>query len=171
MWILGFLLLFLSVPGLQGQTAAPVTAENVQLPPPQPLPFNHKVHVSLGLECLSCHPIEGPGIKAGLPAETQCMLCHASIKKDSPAIQKLATHQSSGKPLPWTRIYTVPSYVWFSHQSHHQATGLDCELCHEKVAERDVLVKEKPTSMEFCMDCHAERVAPTGCDFCHGNAE
>ena len=171
MWILGFLLLFPFASGLQAQNAALVTTENLESPPPQPIPFSHKVHVSLGLECLSCHPIEAPGIEAGLPAETQCMLCHASIKKDSPAIEKLATHQASGEPLPWVRIYSVPEYVWFSHRSHHQDAGLACELCHGLVTERDVIVKEKPTSMEFCMDCHAQRVAPIGCDFCHGNID
>ena len=167
MWILGFLLLLCSLSALEAQGTSPASAESPEPPPPQPIPFSHKVHLKLGLDCLNCHTIATPGFEAGLPPESQCMLCHASVKKESPAIQKLAAHEASGKPLKWARIYTIPKYVWFSHQSHHQEAGLACEQCHGQVAERDLIVKEKPTSMEFCMDCHAQRAAPNGCDFCH----
>ena len=167
MWILGFLLLFCSLPSLEAQGTPSNSAETLEPPPAQPIPFSHKVHLGLGLNCLSCHPIAAPGFEAGLPPEDQCMLCHASVKKESPAIQKLAAHEASGKPLKWARIYTIPKFVWFSHQSHYQDAGLACEQCHGPVSERDQIVKEKPTSMEFCMDCHAQRAAPNGCDFCH----
>ena len=167
MWTLEFLLLLCSTASLGAQGAASPGPENPQPPPPQPIPFSHKLHVKLGLTCLSCHPIVAPGFEAGLPTETQCMLCHANIKKDSPAIQKVAAHEAAGQPLPWARIYKVPKFVWFSHQSHHQDAGLACELCHGPVGERDRIVKEKPTSMAFCMNCHAQRAAPNGCDFCH----
>lgn len=167
MWILEFLLLLCSLPSLEAQTVSSTSAETPESPPPQPIPFSHKVHLKLGLNCLSCHTLEAPGFEAGLPSDSQCMLCHASVKKESPAIQKLAAHEASGKPLQWTRIYTLPKFVWFSHQSHYQDVGLACEQCHGSVSERDRIVKENPTSMEFCMDCHAQRAAPNGCDFCH----
>ena len=167
MWILGLFLLLCSLPSLEAQRVSSTSAETPESPPPQPIPFSHKVHLKLGLNCLTCHTIAAPGFEAGLPPDSQCMLCHASIKKESPAIQKLAAHEASGKPLKWARIYTLPRFVWFSHQSHHQDAGLACEQCHGPVSERDLIVKEKPTSMGFCMDCHAQRDAPNGCDFCH----
>ena len=167
MWILGFLLLFCALPSLEAQSASPASEENPGPPPTQPIPFSHKVHLKLGINCLNCHTIAAPGFEAGFPPDSQCMLCHASVKKESQAIQKLAAHEASGKPLEWARIYTLPKFVWFSHESHHQDAGLGCEHCHGPVSERDLIVKEKPTSMEFCMDCHAQRAAPNGCDFCH----
>jgi hypothetical protein len=43
--------------------------------------------------------------------------CHQSIKKDSPAIQKLV------------RVYKESDFVFFSHRSHLGA-GAKCEDCH-----------------------------------------
>jgi hypothetical protein len=95
------------------------------------------------------------------------MACHQTIKADSPAIQKLAEFHKNEKPVPWERIYRVPDYVWFSHELHHKEAKIACETCHGPVAERDVLAKEKPTSMASCMTCHAEMQAANECDVCH----
>jgi hypothetical protein len=35
------------------------------------------------------------------------------------------------------------------------------------VADQNVIVLEKSTSMAECMKCHDERKAPNGCDVCH----
>ena len=112
-------------------------------------------------------PLRHPGLKLVYPPIVNACSATPASRRESPAIQKLAAHETSGKPLPWARIYTLPKFVWFSHQSHHQDAGLACEQCHGPVSERHLIVKEKPTSMEFCMDCHAQRAAPNGCDFCH----
>jgi len=135
--------------------------------PEQPIPFSHKTHVAAGVKCLDCHPIRKPGFAAGIPKETTCMGCHVSVKADSPAIQKLAGFAKSKKEVPWVRIYRIPDYVWFSHDSHHRAAGIACETCHGPVEKRDVLFKEKPTSMAACMDCHTKHNAPNDCNFCH----
>ncbi|MBK9167555.1 MAG: cytochrome c3 family protein [Bryobacterales bacterium] len=132
----------------------------------QPVPFSHRVHSEVGIKCRNCHSLKD-GFAAGLPPETTCMACHATVKKDSPAIRKLAEFARSKEPVPWKRVYEVPEYVWFSHQSHHVDAKIACEHCHGPVATRDVIVKEKPTSMQACMDCHAAYKAPNGCDFCH----
>ena len=134
---------------------------------PQPLPFSHKAHAALGVKCADCHPIKKPGFAAGLPGEQICMACHTTMKTDSPAIQKLTEYFKAKKPVPWARVYRVPDYVWFSHESHHKDAGIGCDACHGAVAERDVLAKEKATSMEACMECHAARKAPNACNFCH----
>ena len=134
---------------------------------PQPIPFSHKQHVALGVKCLDCHPIRKPGFAAGLPKEETCMGCHVTIKTGSPAIQKLAEFQKAKKPAPWVKIYSVPDYVWFSHEVHYREAHLDCENCHGPVAQRDVIVKEKPTSMNACVDCHEKRGASRECDVCH----
>jgi hypothetical protein len=135
--------------------------------PAQPIPFSHKQHVAVGLKCLDCHPIRQPGFAAGLPKETTCMGCHLTIKTASPSIQKLAEFNKGKKPVPWVKVYKVPDYVWFSHEVHHREAKLDCAECHGPVAQRDVIAKEKPTSMNACMDCHRQRNASNECDVCH----
>ncbi len=136
-------------------------------PEPQPIPFSHKVHAAAGLKCAFCHPIEEPGFSAGLPAESKCMVCHTAVKSDSPDILKLAKAAKAGETIPWVRIYRVPDYVWFSHALHAVDAEIECAACHGPVATREVLVQEKPTSMEFCMDCHAAQKASNGCEVCH----
>ena len=137
-------------------------------PPEQPIPFSHKTHVAkAGVKCLDCHPIREPGFQAGIPREAVCMGCHASVKKESPHIQKLAALADAKQPVPWVRIYQVPDFVWFSHQSHATEKKIECVTCHGPVAERDALGKEKPTNMFGCVRCHDERGASKGCDLCH----
>jgi hypothetical protein len=162
-----FAILFTSV--LLALAQSPGEPEKAQEKPlaPQPIPFSHKTHVAAGVKCLDCHPIRKPGFAAGLPKEQTCMGCHATVKADSPAIQKLAAFVKSKTEVPWVRIYRVPDYVWFSHESHHREAGIACETCHGPVAQRDVLAKEKPTSMAACMECHTAHKAPNECNFCH----
>jgi hypothetical protein len=145
--------------------------EKLPLPPPeQPVPFDHKMHVGLGTKCLDCHTIKSPGFAAGYPQAATCMACHAAIKADSPHIQKLAEAEKSKRPIEWVKVYKVPDYVWFSHQSHAVDAKVACETCHGPVAAREKIFKEKPTSMVSCMDCHAQHEAPNDCDLCHNPA-
>jgi len=135
--------------------------------PVQPIPFSHKQHVGLGLECSKCHPMPDPGDFAELPATAVCMSCHTQIKKDSPAIQTLATFHKEGKPVPWKRIYRIPDYVFFNHKHHVTAGRATCDTCHGPVRERDVLRKENDISMAACMECHRANNASLACTYCH----
>ena len=139
----------------------------VPTPPPQPLPFSHKLHLATGLECKNCHEMPDPGDFAGLPATAKCMSCHEAVKKDSPSIQRLAAFHKDGKPIPWARVYRIPDYVFFSHKEHVTRGKAACETCHGPVREFEVMRKEKDTSMAACMDCHRAGNAPLTCDFCH----
>jgi hypothetical protein len=94
------------------------------------------------------------------------MGCHRTVKKDSEAIRRLAEFHDGNKPVPWRRVYRIADYVFFSHKAH-LAKDATCETCHGPVAERDVLRKEKDTSMAACMDCHRARQASLACDYCH----
>lgn len=147
--------------------AAGAEAEAGPVPVEQPLPYSHKTHVALGLQCRDCHEIADPGFLAGYPAEVKCMACHSAVKTDSPHIQRLAKHHADGEPVPWNRVYRVPDYVWFSHASHVDDASVACETCHGPVAERQALYQEKPTTMAACMECHARNNAPNDCDLCH----
>jgi hypothetical protein len=134
--------------------------------PQQPVPYSHKQHVSMGLECATCHTNPDPGDNMGLPKVSVCMTCHASVKTDSPHIRELAKAAAEKKELRWKRVYQVPSYVYFSHRLHMEA-GASCEACHGPVAQRTVIFKEGDITMGGCMSCHEQKKAPNDCNACH----
>ena len=61
----------------------------------QPIPYSHRKHVALGLECTACHTTPGKGEAATFPNEAKCMQCHTAVKKESPAIQLPRTRKSN----------------------------------------------------------------------------
>jgi hypothetical protein len=141
--------------------------KNPAPPPEQPLPFSHRTHVEKGLECRQCHPMSDPGDFAEIVGTDVCMTCHAAIKTDSAAIQKLASYHKSGQEIPWQPVYRLADYMFFSHAVHTKQVKAKCEDCHGPVGERQSLAKEKDTSMAACMDCHRARGASLACDYCH----
>jgi hypothetical protein len=146
--------------------AAAALAQKKAEPPEQPIPYSHKQHVSMGLECKNCHEMPDPGEMMGIPAVAKCMTCHQSVKKESPAIQKLAAFAKENREIPWVRVYQIPSYVAFSHKEH-LAAGAMCETCHGQVAQRERLWRETDISMGGCMSCHRTNKASIDCTFCH----
>ncbi|MCC6368439.1 MAG: cytochrome c3 family protein [Bryobacterales bacterium] len=136
-------------------------------PPAQPIAYSHKLHAgALGLACKTCHTNPDPGELMGFPATSVCMTCHQTVKKDSPQIQKLAAFHEQKQPVPWKRVYQIPSFVFFSHKTHLES-GAACETCHGPVKERDALWREKILSMGNCMECHQKTHALNDCDTCH----
>jgi hypothetical protein len=132
----------------------------------QPIPYSHKTHLALGLECKTCHKNPDPGELMGLPAASVCMGCHQSVKTESPHIQKLAEAAKENKPIPWVRVYQIPTYVFFSHRAHTQASAT-CEGCHGPVRERDVITKDVVHKRGSCMVCHRKSMASNDCTYCH----
>ena len=153
--------------GQEPQPPPSPAAENAPPLKPQPIPFSHKVHAKFVTDCSYCHEMSASGWDMNYPSEAQCMVCHENIKTDSPAIKKLAEYASEKKPVPWVRVYQVQPFVFFSHRVHIKKGKLACEACHGPVAERDVLTREKLTTMAACMDCHKEKGAPVNCHTCH----
>jgi hypothetical protein len=135
--------------------------------PEQPLPFSHKTHVSQGLKCAQCHPNPEPGDFMTLPKTSVCMTCHASVKKDSPHIQQLAALAAEGKRVAWAPVYRVPDWVSFNHKKHIGVEGVTCETCHGKVAQQEILRREKDLSMAGCLECHRAKAASIDCLLCH----
>lgn len=153
-------------PGFAAAQSGAGTAEHKG--PEQPVPFSHKLHLSTaGLSCKDCHTMPDPGEQMTLATANKCMTCHATIKKDSPAIQKLAQYKTNNEEIPWKRVYQVPEFVYFSHKSHVTEGKLDCQECHGDVKQMEVMYKAKPTSMSACMDCHRTKSVSIACDFCH----
>lgn len=132
----------------------------------QPLPYSHKLHLSKGLDCKTCHTNADPGESMGIPKAATCLACHRAIKTDSPHIQELARAAAEKREIKWKRVYQIPSYVFFSHRIHTEA-GATCQSCHGDVPQREVLAKEGDISMGGCMTCHQQKKAPNDCNTCH----
>lgn len=157
--------LFVAVVAL-AQQAAPPKLEKPPAPPAQPIPYSHKQHLAMGLKCSECHTMEFPGEMMGLPATSKCMTCHQAVKKDSPAIQQLASYAAQKQPVPWVRVYQIPSFVEFSHKLHLGA-GSTCETCHGDVPQKERMFRETDISMGGCVTCHRQAKVSTDCALCH----
>jgi Cytochrome c7 and related cytochrome c/Class III cytochrome C family len=133
----------------------------------QPIPFSHKLHLSFDLKCQGCHPNPEPGDRMTLPSVGQCMECHRTIAKEKPAIQKLAEFAKDDQRIPWVRLYVVAGWVFWNHRSHLEA-GMTCEMCHGDVSKMEVLTATtNVTTMAGCVECHRQKNAGTGCQYCH----
>jgi hypothetical protein len=165
---LAVLLALLLLASLAGRTQGSSAPQGPQPPAPvQPLPYSHKKHLALGLECRTCHVNPAPGALMTFPPAAFCMGCHQGIAADRLAIRQLATFAGSGKPIPWVRVYRVPDYVYWKHKPHLEA-GVTCAECHGAVAERDVLTQEtNVVTMAGCLACHNKRQVLTDCGDCH----
>jgi cytochrome c7-like protein len=135
--------------------------------PVQPLPYSHKTHVALGLQCRNCHVNPEEGKLMTYPAAATCMTCHATVAADRPTIKKLAALATSGAEVPWVRVYKLPDYVYWTHATHIQSS-ITCEECHGPVAQREVIAQETNiVTMAGCMSCHNKRQVLTDCGDCH----
>lgn len=135
--------------------------------PEQPIPYSHKQHLALGLQCKECHTNPAPGKLMTFPATEKCMQCHVTIAKEKPSIQKLAEYAKSQQPIPWVRVYTVLTGIQWSHRPHLEAS-VKCETCHGKVSEMAEMSEvTSVTTMYGCLNCHQMNHAKTACTTCH----
>jgi hypothetical protein len=135
--------------------------------PEQPLPYSHKAHLALGLECQLCHTNPDRGRLMTFPETSTCMKCHASFGMNRPSIQKLTSYDKAKTAIPWVRVYTVLPGVAWSHRRHLDA-GMKCEMCHGDVSKMQVMVNVKSVNtMVGCLDCHKLHNAKTTCTTCH----
>ncbi len=125
-------------------------------PPAQPIAFNHKAMVGVGIPCLYCHSTAMKSPAAGMPTVEKCMGCHQTIATDKPEIQKIAVYWNQQQPIPWTRVNQLPRFVFFSHQVHVHA-GVNCERCHGNVGQMTVAQQVVTMDMGWCLSCHEQQ--------------
>src|SRR5438876_12027518 len=99
--------LFLAADFTEQQAASPQAAKQMvpdnpseHTPPVQPIPYSHKQHLSLGLECKDCHTNPEPAKLMASPDASKCTLCHVTAANDKPSIQKLAEYAKSKPAIP-----------------------------------------------------------------------
>ncbi len=144
-----------------------------QLSPPQPIQFPHSKHISLGVQCLYCHPGALRGPSPGLPTESKCFACHQQVAKTSPELYKLVAYVNENKAISWVPVFILPDFVYYNHRPHI-AAGLNCENCHGEIGQETV-AKPQNMNMGWCLNCHRTRFKDnpvmltklTDCVTCH----
>jgi hypothetical protein len=122
----------------------------------QPVPFPHEHHVrALGIDCRYCHTSVETSASAGFPPTYTCMSCHSQIWAGAPMLEPVRASLKDGRPIPWTKVHDLPDFVYFHHGIHIQK-GVGCVSCHGRVDQMPLTWKEKPMTMEWCLDCHRD---------------
>jgi hypothetical protein len=120
----------------------------------QPVPFSHEHHArGLGIDCRYCHTSVEVSASAGMPPTYTCMSCHSQIWSDSPMLAPVRDSLKSGKPLVWSRLHDLPDFVYFNHGIHVKK-GVGCVECHGRIDLMPLTFKDKPMTMEWCLECH-----------------
>lgn len=137
--------------------------------PPQPIRFNHALHVEKGLDCEACHEGALKSEKATLPGIDTCMGCHQEPQSKSAEEEKIRGFARAGQPIPWVQVNRVPAHVFFSHRRHVTLGGMKCAECHGQM-EKATSPPVKPfrlLTMDACIECHEQKRAGTDCNDCH----
>jgi hypothetical protein len=120
----------------------------------QPVPFSHRHHVSgLGIDCRYCHTSVETSNFAGVPPTATCMNCHRLIWTNAPMLEPVRESYRSGKSLMWTRVNSIPDFVYFDH-SIHVNKGVGCNECHGRVDQMALMRPAQSMQMEWCLTCH-----------------
>ena len=59
-------------------------------------------------------------------------------------------------PIEWVRIHNLPDHVYFNHAQHVTVGEVECQTCHGKVEEMEVVAQHSPLSMGWCVNCHRQ---------------
>lgn len=135
----------------------------------QPIEYNHKKHIELGLDCSTCHTgIGEQETFAGLPQLDTCLTCHME-DDTNPKSKVLQVYAAKNESIPWKKIYRVPEHVYFSHRRHVTVGKLDCALCHGDMSKMETPVVHQTVkiSMTRCINCHRKMNVTNDCMACH----
>lgn len=154
-------------------TAAEVAiqlTENATQGPAQPIPFNHRFHVTnLDMSCTYCHTNSRHSEVAIVPPLATCMGCHglSGAGRQLTAIDSLKAYYQRKQPVEWNRVYKIAEFVQFKHEPHLR-NNIQCQDCHGPVQDMDRIYKfqsdtivEKALTMGWCLNCHRQKPQST----------
>lgn len=148
--------------------------------PIQPIHFSHKIHAGDNqIECKYCHSSARVSKHSGIPSLNICMNCHMNIGEYNgetsakyskefydKEIQKIydatgwdpaqQAYVNEPKPVKWVRIHNLPDFVYFNHSQHVSVAGVDCQKCHGKIEEMEIVEQHASLTMGWCINCHRE---------------
>ena len=140
-------------------------------------PFSHKLHLSLELECITCHAAASGSTKASdnlLPAKAICLQCHEDAQIPAPPKTRVAffshaRHLRMGNLAPLIAAaidkgnYLQPP----GDIRRHLNTPDACQACHRGLAESAMVTPAAMPQMADCLVCHTEIDNPFSCEKCH----
>ena len=128
--------------------------KNVGFYQDQPIQFSHKTHSEkFEIKCLFCHKNAEDARFSPVPPVSTCMQCHIGLKTKQDITASLQKHWDSLQPIEWNRIYNLPDYVHFPHNSHLHVQ-IDCSSCHGRVETSDTVQLAQALTMSWCLNCH-----------------
>jgi hypothetical protein len=83
------------------------------------------------------------------------MTCHSQIWTNAPMLEPVRQSWRTATPIQWTRVNSVPGYVYFNHEAHVNK-GVGCATCHGRVDRMPLMYQAASLEMRFCLDCHRE---------------
>jgi predicted CXXCH cytochrome family protein len=145
--------------------------------PPQPIEFNHRIHLDSGITCLDCHQFAASETYAGLPSRDVCFGCHdpyaderdARADAFKPQFAALMAFADAEEDIPWHRVTASDADVFFSHRRHVTVGKIDCVECHAEFPKLTRPPTRGPIQMTMntCVRCHEERNVSADCITCH----
>lgn len=139
--------------------------------PEQPIKFSHKLHVGQNkIECQYCHSGVEKSRHAVIPSVAVCMNCHKYVQQGpnygTEEIAKIYSYSGwdpeksaftkAPKQIEWVKIHNLPDHVYFNHAQHVKVGGVECQTCHGKIEEMEVVEQYAPLSMGWCVNCHRQ---------------
>lgn len=82
-----------------------------------------------------------------------------AVKREWEHIVESLTNETKPRvpgPIEWVRIHNLPDHVYFNHAQHVDIGEIECQQCHGKVEEMEVLTQYSPLSMGWCINCHRQ---------------
>lgn len=168
-----FVIVFLFVMGAKDTFDAMMSIGVYQgYKPEQPIQFSHKIHAGQNkINCVYCHSSVEKSRHAGIPSANVCMNCHKGVSEGKitgkAEIQKIydavgwdtEKQDYTGKetPIKWVKIHNLPDHAYFNHSQHVVIGKVECQECHGKIEEMEVVEQNAPLTMGWCIKCHGEK--------------
>ncbi len=126
-------------------------------------PFEHRAHVTKGVNCLACHTGVGTDgdTEVHFPSTADCVRCHTK-----PHDERTCSH-CHGESHVRGEAELARRHLRFTHRAHMSSVRGECVRCHMEVGlERPEVVRPK---MATCFSCHQHEKQWTlrDCDGCH----
>lgn len=127
-------------------------------------PFEHRAHVTKGVNCVECHGSVGTAGERGpihFPSNADCVKCHQK-PHDARACDGCHSEPHTRQGAELAREHLV-----FEHEKHIGRVKGDCVRCHQEVAvDRPIALRP---AMSVCFSCHehSDQWRVRDCGACH----
>jgi len=142
------------------------------------VPFSHKKHLRLSMECTDCHQAATTSEKASdtlLPGDAVCAKCHAPAPEKQPRTLTVGKfNHKLHAAIPKMNLVILAalrsgSYLATPHDNLEEqlTSASSCTTCHRGLAQSDSVSLAAFPHMADCLVCHSDIDAPFSCEKCH----